>query len=331
MGVWELFFLSFFLILSISSIFVLLRKDADRKKRKKDYRITNPEKKRYYHIDHVDYAKLNLDHIEKKRKIFEQKKIKLESSPHKKLIEQFVATDQLRVRGSINNLKKLLDSKGIIFEPWDLRSIATEEQQRQEYENFKRTVLYDRPTELRHYIVNFLDFYGEHYTDHIDFFIKLLRENQIDFNEDEIKYDIQKVVSEIELQQYEKKLLYSGKSYSIGDLDLLSGSEFELFLKELFEKMGYIVEHTKLSGDQGADLIISKFGHKKAVQAKNYTGNVGNRAIQEVVSAIKHYKADSGVVIATSDFTQPAIELAKSNDIELIDRQKLAKLMEKYL
>lgn len=273
------------------------------------------------------------DQKEKRREIFEQNKMKLESSPHQKLIEKFVATNQLSVGGSISKLKILLDNKGIVFDYEELKSIVMEEKERQDYENFKRTILHDRPTELRDYIVNLLDFYGENYAYQIDIFIKLLRENKIEIDENEIEIinDIRNVRREIELQQYENKLLYSEKSYSISDLDLLSGSEFELFLKELFEKMGYLVEHTKLSGDQGADLIISKFGHKVAVQAKNYTANVGNKAIQEVVSAIKHYKADRGMVVATSDFTQPAIELAKSNDIELIDRHRLAKLMEKYL
>lgn len=284
----------------------------------------------YHHQKKAEYEKL---FFEQNKIKFEQNKIKLESSPHQKLIENFVATNQLSSWGNISKLKILLDNKGIVFDYEELKSIVMEEKERQDYENFKRTILHDRPTELRDYIVNLLDFYGENYAYQIDIFIKLLRENKIEIDENEIEIinDIRNVRREIELQQYENKLLYSEKSYSISDLDLLSGSEFELFLKELFEKMGYLVEHTKLSGDQGADLIISKFGHKVAVQAKNYTANVGNKAIQEVVSAIKHYKADRGMVVATSDFTQPAIELAKSNDIELIDRHRLAKLMEKYL
>lgn len=44
--------------------------------------------------------------------------------------------------------------------------------------------------------------------------------------------------------------------------------------------MGYDVQNTPLSGDQGADLILEKFGEKTIVQAKRYQGNVTNRAVQ---------------------------------------------------
>ena len=64
----------------------------------------------------------------------------------------------------------------------------------------------------------------------------------------------------------EKELL----RLNLNDIDKLSGSEFETFLKILFEKMGYEADKTKGSGDQGADLIINKLGHKIAVQAKRW-------------------------------------------------------------
>lgn len=111
----------------------------------------------------------------------------------------------------------------------------------------------------------------------------------------------------------------------------MTGYEFEEFLKTLFEKMGHQVEHTKLAGDQGADLVISKFGERTVVQAKRYSNKVPNKAIQEVVAAIAHYKADKGMVVTTSGFTRSAIELARSNNVELIDRNKLGRFINKFL
>jgi len=95
--------------------------------------------------------------------------------------------------------------------------------------------------------------------------------------------------------------------------------------------MGYTVEQTRLSSDQGADLIISKFGEKLVVQAKRYGQKVNNAAVQEVAASIKHYRADKGMVITTNYFTLSAVELANSNNIELIDRDKLETLIRKYL
>ncbi|HEC92685.1 MAG TPA: restriction endonuclease [Candidatus Atribacteria bacterium] len=111
----------------------------------------------------------------------------------------------------------------------------------------------------------------------------------------------------------------------------MSGYEFEGFLKKLFQRRGYQVVHTKLSKDQGADLIIKKFGEKTAVQAKRYSGTIGNKAVREVLGAISLYKCQKGMVVATSNkFSKEARELAKENHIELIGRTRLREWIEKY-
>ncbi|KYC48905.1 MAG: Restriction endonuclease [Candidatus Methanofastidiosum methylothiophilum] len=119
-------------------------------------------------------------------------------------------------------------------------------------------------------------------------------------------------------------------STKIQDLNKLDGYQFENFLKSLFKNMGYKVSHTPLSGDQGADLIIEKFGEKTAVQAKRYQGSVSNKAVQEVVASIAHYNVNRGMVVTNSDFTRSAIELATSNSVELVDKNKLKNWLEQY-
>lgn len=111
--------------------------------------------------------------------------------------------------------------------------------------------------------------------------------------------------------------------------NIVSGEEFELYLKKLYIKLGYRVELTKTTGDQGADLILYKDGLKIVVQAKFYSSPVGNKAVQEVVGAIKFYDADYGIVVTNNLFTKSAIELADANNIELIDKFKLDELREK--
>ena len=99
----------------------------------------------------------------------------------------------------------------------------------------------------------------------------------------------------------------------------VTGIDFEMVLYDMYILMGYQVETTKVSGDQGADLIISKNGIKSVVQAKFYTGSVGNGSVQEVIGALGYYKATKGVVVTNSVFTKSAVELANANDIQLID------------
>lgn len=117
---------------------------------------------------------------------------------------------------------------------------------------------------------------------------------------------------------------------NIGHLDYFTGYEFEKFLEKLFVKIGYEVFLTKLSNDQGADLILKKHHETVVVQAKRYNDTVGNKAIQEVIASIRHYNANRAMVVTTNYFTNSAIRLAESNDVELVDRDKLGYLIQKY-
>jgi HJR/Mrr/RecB family endonuclease len=120
------------------------------------------------------------------------------------------------------------------------------------------------------------------------------------------------------------------RSVTIYDIDKMDGIEFELVLKTLFENIGYSVELTPPTNDQGADLILKKFGDKISVQAKNWTANVGNDAVQQVVGSLKFYKTKRGMVITSSDFTNQAITLAAHNHVELWNRDKLIEMIAKY-
>ncbi len=108
------------------------------------------------------------------------------------------------------------------------------------------------------------------------------------------------------------------------DLDLMSPFDFEQFIADLFKKMGYNSYKTKKSGDQGVDVVAEKAGEKIAIQVKHFFQNsVGNKAIQEVVTGKKYYKAQKCMVITNSSFTKAARELAKANDVILWDGNTL--------
>jgi len=117
---------------------------------------------------------------------------------------------------------------------------------------------------------------------------------------------------------------------SLEDIDKMEGWKFEEFLKKLFEKMDYSVELTQDSNDYGADLILSKSGERISVQAKRWRENVGRKAVQEVYSSIAHWKTQRGIVVCSSDFTNNAIILAQSCNVELWNRDKLEKMLNKY-
>ena len=116
--------------------------------------------------------------------------------------------------------------------------------------------------------------------------------------------------------------------YTLAQIDGIEGYEFEKCIKDVFEQLGYSVHHTPLSGDQGADLILtSNEGTRTAVQVIRYSYNVSNRAVQEVVASKAIHKCTNGIVVTNNYFTASAKELAQANDIGLIHRNELKKLI----
>jgi len=120
----------------------------------------------------------------------------------------------------------------------------------------------------------------------------------------------------------ESKLRQAG----LGDLDHMNGEQFEELLQARFRTKGYRVTLTPNGADFGADLLLERDGTKTAVQAKHWrTGKVGVRAVQEIAATKAHYRADKAAVIASGDFTDQAVQLARSNSIDLWDRARLAR------
>lgn len=117
------------------------------------------------------------------------------------------------------------------------------------------------------------------------------------------------------------------KRSGIKDIDQMDGRQFEHYLGLLFRNQGYKVEVTRAAGDYGADLIIQKDGKKIVVQAKRYSKNVGIEAVQQAQASIAHYKAHEAWVVSNRDYTDAARNLASSNSVRLINRDKLIEMI----
>jgi len=104
--------------------------------------------------------------------------------------------------------------------------------------------------------------------------------------------------------------------------------EFERFMADVFRQKGYGVQTTKVSGDQGVDLLLDIEDKKVAVQLKRWTAPVGNAVVGATFAGIAHYRADEGWIITTSTFTKSARELARSTRVRLIDGKELADWLE---
>lgn len=113
-------------------------------------------------------------------------------------------------------------------------------------------------------------------------------------------------------------------------VDGMDGFEFEAFLVNVFQTIGFDVKETKKTADQGADLFVSRFGKTMVIQAKNYTGSVGNAAVQQAISAKAFYGCDEAMVVTNSYYTKSASELATTAGVRLIDRDALQGYLDDY-
>jgi restriction system protein len=128
------------------------------------------------------------------------------------------------------------------------------------------------------------------------------------------------IIIQLVLRYIEKQKL---AKLGIADIDRLSGRDFEKYLEVLFEKKGYKVTRTKYIGDYGADLVVESDNDKTVIQAKRFKGKVGVEAIQEAVASKGYYSCQHAMVVTNSNFTDQAMKLARANNVELWNREKL--------
>lgn len=121
---------------------------------------------------------------------------------------------------------------------------------------------------------------------------------------------------------------HSGKSL-ITQLQKMHPTEFEEYIEDLYTRLGYNAEAVGKSHDGGIDVIISKGGASHYVQCKKFiTSKVGVGDMRDFYGAMAGKLTDSkGIFITTNIFTTEAERFAEDKPIELIDGDKLLKLI----
>jgi HJR/Mrr/RecB family endonuclease len=140
---------------------------------------------------------------------------------------------------------------------------------------------------------------------------------------EKIKEDAQKLKSE-----EEEKLLYH-KYKQMKYVLTLSPKDFEDYIAQLYQKLGYNVTQTPYTNDKGKDAILFKNNQKFLVECKKYdkTKSIGRPMLQKFYAAMVEEESTVGFFIATCNFTSSAIEYGKKFNIELIDIEKLTDLI----
>ncbi|MSS86039.1 MAG: hypothetical protein CK526_00085 [Thaumarchaeota archaeon] len=111
-------------------------------------------------------------------------------------------------------------------------------------------------------------------------------------------------------------------------LDNTSGREFELFIIDLFEKLGYSSTVTNRSKDNGFSILLKQGEYIIAVQAKRSESELSFTSVQRALDSLKKYNTQFAIVVTNNKFLSSAKQLAKIKSVSLIDRKKLLDLIE---
>jgi restriction system protein len=114
------------------------------------------------------------------------------------------------------------------------------------------------------------------------------------------------------------------RALSMDDVDNMPGLLFEDYVAKLMEHQGYSTQVTPGSGDLGVDIVAKRNGVRYAVQCKRHSGGVSRRAVSDAVAGMNHYECSEAMVVTNSYYTSGALELARSNNCILVDRDELA-------
>lgn len=113
------------------------------------------------------------------------------------------------------------------------------------------------------------------------------------------------------------------EEYQGAALDL-TGVEYENKIASMINKdTSWTAELTKVSGDQGADLLLSKGPIQIVIQTKYHKSPIGNSAVQEAYAAQRFYNSDLSIVVSNSGFTKSAEELSQSTGVKLMTDSQL--------
>ena len=124
------------------------------------------------------------------------------------------------------------------------------------------------------------------------------------------------------------KLFSSGRL--LKNLQAMNPYEFEKYVAELYKRLGYKTETVGGSHDGGIDIVaIDKDDVKHYIQCKKYiTSKVGSPEVRDFYGAIAgKFSEGKGFFITTNIFTTEAERFAEGKPIELIDGQKLTRLI----
>ena len=118
----------------------------------------------------------------------------------------------------------------------------------------------------------------------------------------------------------------------VKDMSSLSGKDFERLIADLLRSRGFQIEYSSAGADGGID-ILAKLPSGLAsglfvIQCKKYSSKVGVQPVRDLLGVVSSKKANKGILITNSQFTQEAKNFASGNPLQLIDGTELSALLD---
>ncbi len=133
---------------------------------------------------------------------------------------------------------------------------------------------------------------------------------------------VKKIINGIRNRHYSRieRLLWKYKGHAL---------DFEYFIADLYERMGYDAEVTSGSHDGGKDIILTKGRKTYVVEVKCYeqSSKISREKIQKLHSAMIDSDADGAIFVTTSDFSQEALNYAEKHNIVTVNGTELSKMI----
>jgi len=120
-------------------------------------------------------------------------------------------------------------------------------------------------------------------------------------------------------------------------LDRLQGMdeiEFEYFVADLWQELGWSTRVTQASSDAGIDVIAEKskpYSQKQLIQVKRYSpGNTVSSSDVQQYAALKQQKdgVDASVIVTTSTFSRDAETRGEELNVKLVDGEQLLEIID---
>ena len=125
--------------------------------------------------------------------------------------------------------------------------------------------------------------------------------------------------------QETKEFLKELSKTTLHDVDAMEGTEFEEYIADLFNALGFSAKVTPKTRDFGVDVVAQNEYVRIGIQCKRSNERISLEAVQEIVAGIKSRKLDIGMVVTNNYFYSTAKELAYKTRTILWDRDMLTK------